>query len=367
MSGTPGESGSSPGTGHVPTANLEIVAHGDIMIQISSSGRLATIKAASQVLCATSSVFRAMLAPSSPFKEARELREGTGSPEPYHLSLMDDNPDALGVILLALHCQNDRVPTVLAFQNIVDLAIVCDKYDCAAGVSQWVDTWVHPWKEHILQKGYEKWLFVAWTFKIGHVFEELSKKFILEGTYSFLSFPGFRTGGGISFGSLLVPDPVMKAIHQKRSEYIKSMSEATRSYRKRYYHLWRKHTCKAPTNNAACDAIILGSMIKGFIALGVAESFDRFELMSIERIYAGLKSLRIEYLPMERCPTCGLGEQCKCFKKTVYDHKKNCDPLPELMAQIGKIYDEVKGLSLDDFKGKEAKTATASWELFKYT
>jgi hypothetical protein len=180
------------------TATVEIASQGDIMIEMTSSMGLATLRVASQVLCTTSPVFRAMLGNSSRFKEACELREKAGSSEPYKLTLVEDNPEALGVILLALHCQNDRVPQSLSFEQLNNLAIVCDKYDCAVGVLPWVDIWTKPWKLYADTTGYERWLFIAWVFDIRDVFEKLSKKFILEG-YCRTSTPKYLVMGATKY------------------------------------------------------------------------------------------------------------------------------------------------------------------------
>lgn len=150
-----------------------------------------------------------MLGPSSSFKEACELRTQTANTDPYRLTLEDDNPEALGVILLALHCQNTLVPKTVTFQNLVDLAIICDKYDCAAGVSLWVDIWKKDWTSSALKPGYEQWLFIAWTFGIQDVFTNLSKKLILEGLYSPEDSTLFVTKEGFCLDEMLVPEKVM--------------------------------------------------------------------------------------------------------------------------------------------------------------
>lgn len=150
-----------------------------------------------------------MLGPNSSFKEACELRTRSTNTEPYRLQLEDDNPEALAVILLALHCQNFLVPKAISFKNLLDLAIICDKYDCAAGVSLWIDIWSQKWKAMALVAGYEQWLFIAWTFGMGEVFESLSKKLILEGLYSAEDPTLFVTKEGFCLDEMLVPEHVM--------------------------------------------------------------------------------------------------------------------------------------------------------------
>lgn len=129
--------------------------------------------------------------------------------EPYRLVLEDDNPEALAVILFALHCQNKFVPVTISFQNLLDLAIICDKYDCAAAVSLWTDIWTKDWKKMAQDAGYEQWLFIAWTFGVEDVFQSLSKKLIMEGHYGSEDPTLFVTKEGFCLDEMLVPEQVM--------------------------------------------------------------------------------------------------------------------------------------------------------------
>jgi hypothetical protein len=101
-----------------------------------------------------------MLGPNSQFKEACELRKCSAGAL-YELSLTDDYPQAFTVVLLALHCRTEMVPVNLTLRNVVELAIVCDKYDCRGGILPWVAIWTAACRPLILTSGYEEWLFVA--------------------------------------------------------------------------------------------------------------------------------------------------------------------------------------------------------------
>lgn len=179
------------------------------MLELPTSAGIAKLKVASQVLCSASPVFRAMLGPASSFREACELRKMSATAEPYRLVLEDDNPEALAVILLALHCQNKFVPVTVSFQNLLDLAIICDKYDCATAVSLWTDIWTKDWKKMAQDAGYEQWLFIAWTFGVEDVFHSLSKKLIMEGHYGTEDSTLFVTKEGFCLDEMLVPEQVM--------------------------------------------------------------------------------------------------------------------------------------------------------------
>ena len=199
----------SAGASGGPGGYYEIASCGDILLEVSRGEETVDLKVSSHVLCSASPVFRAMLGPDSQFKEACELRMCSVE-NPYELSLEDDYPHALTVTLLALHSRSDMVPMELTFRNLVELAIVCDKYDCRGGVLPWVDTWAGAWKTRMLkrEKGYEEWLFVAWVFGIEEGYDELSRGVILE---SYID-PGsgkLKSKGGAGLEALTIPEAVL--------------------------------------------------------------------------------------------------------------------------------------------------------------
>jgi hypothetical protein len=146
-----------------------------------------------------------MLGPSSQFKEACELRKSP-TDELYELCLEDDW-SALMVVLLALHCRSEMVPVSLSFDNLLRLAIVCDKYDCAGGVAPWARAWTEGWSSIALDPGHEEWLFIAWVFRIPEGFEELSRKIILE-SYVDTTDGELRSAAGQVLERLSIPQSV---------------------------------------------------------------------------------------------------------------------------------------------------------------
>ena len=81
-----------------------------------------------------------MLGKNSTFSEA-----SSDQSEPIHFG--DDNPDALLILLNAAHLRYAQVPATLEFQELYDVAVLCDKYDTA----QLVQPWIEHWARHITQ------------------------------------------------------------------------------------------------------------------------------------------------------------------------------------------------------------------------
>jgi hypothetical protein len=185
----------------------EITSYGDIILIVPAGANTMRLRVSSHVLRAASSVFCTMLGPDPEPGRCCERRKCSIG-YPYEHDLTEEYPHALTVVLLALHCRSKMVPADLTFRNLVELAIVCDKYDCQEGVLPWVETWTAPWKPLMLTSGYEEWLFIAWVFGIKEGFEELSKKLILE-CYFDPSDGELRTAEGIPLKTLTIPEKVL--------------------------------------------------------------------------------------------------------------------------------------------------------------
>ena len=143
-------------------------------------------RVASQILCVASPYFRDMPGPGSTFKKACDLRGGVGSnPGPWSIVVRGDNPNALAILLYALHFRSEKVPRVVSFDQLWDLAAVCDKYGCIPAMEPWIARWVRepPQNKDNFSECLVKWLSMAWLFGLGDMFEKVSREIILEGRY----------------------------------------------------------------------------------------------------------------------------------------------------------------------------------------
>lgn len=88
------------------------------------------------------------------------LRESLGRDEV--VILHDANIEAVLLLLFALHLRGQFVLRTLDFQDLLDVCMAIDKYDCIASLSSWLDDWLSPWKTHLGQAGYENGLCIVW-------------------------------------------------------------------------------------------------------------------------------------------------------------------------------------------------------------
>jgi hypothetical protein len=75
-----------------------------------------------------------------------------------------DDPRALALLLYILHWNTRMLPQTLTLDELVHLAQLAERYDLNHILINYLDLWLAPHRERILEPGYEQWLYVAWQF-----------------------------------------------------------------------------------------------------------------------------------------------------------------------------------------------------------
>ncbi|KAI5842905.1 hypothetical protein DFP73DRAFT_552675 [Morchella snyderi] len=344
-----GDEEANPTTRPERVAAVEISPHGDVILELRFKRGQARFRVSSQVLCLASPVFRAMLGPHSSFREACELRTHTANAaEPYVLPLEDDDPEALAIVLFALHLQNAKLPTFIKEKRTIwNMAIICDKYDCTAAFSVWVDGWADGWRRRAFRNsGHGLWLFISWTFGLGDVFTFISKKLILEGYYQaeggkFLSKEGWNLDG------LAIPAPVMETILNIRRAAITAMIEDVLAVLNKFLTGGSgssgdgKPLCTAAVPLEDCDLMILGALTRECqVRLGLYPDHSKFLLMSVRDVHERLRSIKPRSVGADSLRGGSHGSTC------YYDFYLLHNRLDRVLAGIG-------GLELADFASRQ--------------
>jgi len=165
----------------------------------------------SQVLWTASPVFRAMFGPDSKFEEAVNLRRAHILGFPPSVIPLDDDSAALEFIFNVLHLQHDRVPDIIDFQQMVQVAAICEKYELHKALQPTADKLFKLQKELSTHYGYEDWLLVSYCFGYEDIFTDVSKELILRGEWvpgSGLIFRG-KTCTSVATLSPCTPESVM--------------------------------------------------------------------------------------------------------------------------------------------------------------
>ena len=168
-------------------ANVQFDADGDILLLLGDILRgSARFQVSSHALCLTSPVFRAMLGANGKFKESKDLQGKKSGEPPVEITLHDDDPEALAVILRIVHHQHDCVPESLSEANLWQIAILVDKYDLREATKLWINLWIKPYLDQaglpLASSSYftgDKGIFLAYAFGNEVLFKSISKNIIL--------------------------------------------------------------------------------------------------------------------------------------------------------------------------------------------
>lgn len=136
---------------------------------------VARYEVSSQILCAASPYFQASFGPDSQFISAQRVRRAAMRGQPRAEIELDDDPEAMGIVLKVLCFRHHEVPDVLSLPKIRKLAIIADKYELEAVLRPWVSKWSEVSKLNILLSGHEDWLFISWVFGYEGIFKDCTR------------------------------------------------------------------------------------------------------------------------------------------------------------------------------------------------
>ena len=178
----------------------DIDPSGDVRL-VLNAGKL---KVSRKALCLSSPVFSAMLGDHSRFKESSvEALDEYGI---LDLPLEDDDYKPMKTLMKIIHHQNDQVAQRVSFQELQDLAIVCDKYALRKCILPWASIWSQPYVGCAEKDGYESWLFISMAFRLEDIFARITKHIILNSVM--LESDTLSCGNAIDWAEG-IPDRVM--------------------------------------------------------------------------------------------------------------------------------------------------------------
>ncbi|KAF2005104.1 hypothetical protein P154DRAFT_611587 [Amniculicola lignicola CBS 123094] len=243
---------------------IELHEHGDITLIIGPKEQPVLVSIS--VLRRASPVWRKMF--GEPWIESREKEA----------RFPEDNLDALLIVLRIAHLRFRDIPQKhgLEFRGLVQLAVVCDKYDTVEIVCPFfiANKWYAPWRQRSKDHGFEEWLMITWTFGNMPFFEEMAKCLHLtvhkntEGKY-------LRDGCTKPLGSNMPPgflDELVAAREQAIKEILAGCDRILKKTEKSH-----ECVCKAKDNKEApppfqggCQAMLFGALYLGFSRLRIS-------------------------------------------------------------------------------------------------
>jgi len=164
------------------TLSFNICPHGDMDVVLSSNTVEATYRVNSCQLRAGSSVFRDLIPAARVSGDGHIFRL---PPEVAH------DTTALAVVFSVLHAGVTRLPERIPWVSLVDIAAVCNDYNCAAALAPWDGKWISQWNyanSGSCGSRYHDLLFVAWVLGQEQIFGNLTKLFAQKGFIKDLGF-----------------------------------------------------------------------------------------------------------------------------------------------------------------------------------
>ena len=178
------ESNLLPETADSPEHLLELLAgdtihlcqDGDLNLEVLEDEHktCSKFRVSSHAMRLASPVWRAMLSP--PF-DTKEDNLGV-----WVKSFPEDNVLSFFLILLASHLKFAELPKELDFEDLVNLCVFCDKYDCISVINPWLSGWMAPYMNSVAQPGYEGWCTIAWVLGDEAVFKRALDSLMLSCT-----------------------------------------------------------------------------------------------------------------------------------------------------------------------------------------
>ncbi|KAF2866174.1 hypothetical protein BDV95DRAFT_599183 [Massariosphaeria phaeospora] len=80
------------------------------------------------------------------------------------IHLPDDDPDMMLLLMRVAHLKFNTVTLDLSFEQLLQLALICNRYECTEVLRPFHEKWSSLHREKILQPGFEQWMFVAYQF-----------------------------------------------------------------------------------------------------------------------------------------------------------------------------------------------------------
>lgn len=154
-----------------------ILDSGDVRLLVSYSNQSLALLGSSQVLSLASPVWNKTLNP--PFPKLVSKEGGNNNIQDKQIDFSEDDTEALLLLLRIVHLQFNKIPSRLEFDTILNVAILCDKYDCVGVVKPWLPLWLVNEDTQCDKPGYEEWLFIAWVFGREKLFQSLATQLLL--------------------------------------------------------------------------------------------------------------------------------------------------------------------------------------------
>ncbi|SMR64264.1 unnamed protein product [Zymoseptoria tritici ST99CH_3D1] len=204
-------------------------------------------------------------------------------------TLEDDDWGALEVVLRIAHLQFNKL-SELDLEDVLDLALLTDKYQATAIVGPWISGWLEKtWKKASIKDRIQNF-WIAWEYGLLEDLKDLGRTMIMGTELN-------EDCTTLLFNRKPLPENLppglAKSIFDSRAHVIAQLTQAVRNYALQCFRPG-KNISFCLMNINACDMAICGSLVRGLQDLNLypPESAHRVT-RSVLGLSAALKNLRI--------------------------------------------------------------------------
>ncbi len=176
---------------------IDVDPAGDVILEVCCPDGKRSLLVSSKVLTLASPAFADLC--NSQFNT--DLGNHLTAAKPS-IPLSDDNAKAIIVFCNAIHHRTNEVPRTLELTCLENLAVICDKYDCASTLQPWSAMWLQARIEAHAPEELNKLLFAAYVLDSPDAFSRISWEILMVQVGPFVHLPGL-TDNDLVTGNIL--------------------------------------------------------------------------------------------------------------------------------------------------------------------
>jgi hypothetical protein len=156
--------------------------NGDVIVELSGSGRDVHLRVSSNVLSLASPLFADTLEPH--FGNLPCAR----TDGPSSIVLTGDDSEAFTLLCNTIHFRTDAIPQNPSPACLENLAVICDKYKCASAIKIHAASWMRKHPKEV--RDLHRLLVVAYALDIPEAFSVISWEILQRRVGPFFDLPG---------------------------------------------------------------------------------------------------------------------------------------------------------------------------------
>ncbi|KAK6359138.1 hypothetical protein TWF696_000305 [Orbilia brochopaga] len=209
----------------------------DLKVVLKTNNKMYCFLVASHALCMASKVWKRIIHPNG-FRELEYEPRGPDGASIKVIRLEDDVANTLDIIFNIIHLETDSIPKKLSFRRLRQMAIICDKYECAKALGPWPEMWMQEHLANATTPGFEDWLFIAKVLDPTQMkAKEITKSLVMEtssksvcGTYikRFTSTPTSEKEFEVNLE--LMPDSIKDYVVKERARAVRKITNMLRQF-----------------------------------------------------------------------------------------------------------------------------------------